>query len=133
MNPFGQQPSDWITVLGLTWLLNNKISAIMANNENVRVASFQIVDGQLVWVQTEKAIEEHQSYTKVWNNNLGYIKSSEFEFNESTCWHKQNYRSFHFQNADAVSSVFLILMIVFVLITSTILIGTIASSLSLRR
>ena len=76
MNPFDQQPSDWITVLGLTWLLNNQISVIMANNENVRVASFQIVDGQLVWVQTEKAIEEHQSYTKVSNNNLYHIKSS---------------------------------------------------------
>ena len=80
MSPFSQQPSDWITVLGLAWLLNNQISAIMANNENVRVASFQIVDGQLVWVQTEKAIEEHQSYTKVSTNNLFFIKSSEFEF-----------------------------------------------------
>ena len=80
MSPFSQQPSDWITVLGLAWLLNNQISAIMANNENVRVASFQIVDGQLVWVQTEKAIEEHQSYTKVSNHNLCYIKYSEFEF-----------------------------------------------------
>ena len=80
MNPFSQQPSDWITVLGLTWLLNNQISVIMANNENVRVASFQIVDGQLVWVQTEKAIEEHQSYTKVSTNNLCFDKSSEFEF-----------------------------------------------------
>ena len=79
MNPFGQQSFDWITVVWLIWFINNQISAVMANNENVRVASFQIVDGQLVWVQTEKAIEEHQSYTKVSNNNLFYTKSSEFE------------------------------------------------------
>ena len=76
MNPFGQQSSDRITVLGLTWLINNQILAVMANNENVRVASFQIVDGQLVWVQTEKAIEEHQSYTKVSNNKLMLLHSA---------------------------------------------------------
>ena len=36
-------------------------------------------------------------------------------------------------NADAVAAVFLIIITVFALIASTILIGTIASSLSLRR
>ena len=79
MNPFGKQSSDWITVLGLTWHINNQISAVMANNENVRVASFQIVDGQLVWVQTEKAVEEHQSYTKVINISLYRLRSSELK------------------------------------------------------
>ena len=70
MNSFSEKYPDCVSALGLIWFVNHQISSVMAKDENVRVASFQIINNQLVWVQPEKAIEEHHAYTKVSKKEL---------------------------------------------------------------